>query len=719
MSEPEAPTRFWSRERIVVALLALAASCILPIVGWSWTRDMWPVPLDDAYIYAQYARNFAHGELFAWSPGEGYTRGATSPLYPLLLAPGWLIGFRDHWIMLWAALLNMAGFIIAALAVHDVLSSRTSKGFAFFGVGIFITCGPALWNVASGMEAGLAMGAAAWMAREFLIAWEARATRDLWRFVTAVAIVCALRPEALATCGALSGVLLFAPGRKDFARRAGILALGAAPIAVYFLLNKIMTEEFLTASMLTKSIWGDPAILDHGQRFFDNVAGLSNVAIQVFLGDEFELARATMFVMVAGLLGIVLCGDRRVSGFGWFMLALVIQVLFLCGQRNPLGVPHARYLAPWLPIAASLLALGVCGWARAIRQLASESSFEERIKPALRFAEPISVAVCALGLLSSQLSIARQTMVDFAYESRALQTNQIAVGHYIAELNRTAPNTVGRMMTHDAGALMYFAGVQGFDAHGLCMEMPGYPLHTAQYEGTFAPWEGLEAMWPGDALPDVACVFAEGWGKPPWTAEELFRPEDLGIMSHSRLMQHIRAYRFPKELVGSAHTLTDAESGGWRIVDRMDFADLNSESAHDLLVVLPNKAPYHYEAVLHIPDREPPLADVARTIFNSMLFTVKHDEGPIRIVALLRPYRAGAYTFTTAAHVTRLSGEPGEEPRFVEVFAGTMPSAGSLRCGFTMFDGAAVSVGNVYVLQPADGMSDNSSAARFSGETEP
>ena len=102
-----------------------------------------------------------------------------------------------------------------------------------------------------------------------------------------------------------------------------------------------------------------------------------------------------------------------------------------------------------------------------------------------------------------------------------------------------------------------------------------------------------------------------------------------------------------------------------------------------------------------------------------MLFTVKHDEGPIRIVALLRPYRAGAYTFKTGDHVTRLSGEPGEEPRFVEVFAGTMPSAGSLRCGFTMFDGAAVSVGNVYVLQPADGMSDNSSAARFSGETEP
>jgi len=700
VTEPDPKPRFWTRDRAIVALLTFLAALIMPSIGWYVTEDIWPVPLDDAYIYAQYARNIAQGEFLAWSPGEGYTRGATSPLYPLLLAPGWLVGFRDHWIMLWGMLLNVAGFMVATLALHDLLSRRTSSAVGLLGVGLFISCGPTLWNVSSGMEAGLAMGAAAMMARAFLATLDEPTTSNEWGFITPVAILCALRPEALAACGALSAVILFSWSHEGMARRAARLAIGAAPIGAYFLLNKIMTGEFLTASMLTKSIWGDPLIVDHGQRFVANLGGLSNTAIQVFFGVDYEVALSTFLFLLFFAVLAMFSEKSRVARFGWFFPVLAIQVLFLCGQRNPLGVPHARYLAPWLPLIAMLLALGFQGLVDAFRRLASGASYEERIKHEMRFMAPTAVVMSLIAFMPAHVIVAIDTVAEFASQSLALRSNQIAVGRHIADLNLKTPGSVRRLMTHDAGALMYFAKVKGFDAHGLCMEMPGYPLHTAQYQGTFFPWEGLEAAWPADELPDVACVFAEGWGKPPWTAEELFRPSDDGIVAPARLMQHVRMYRFPKELVGSAHTLTAEESGGWQVVDRVDFADLNSETEHDLSTVLPDVAPYQMESVLLLPDREPPLADVGRTNFGQMSFTVKHRGGPIRIIALVETFRPGEMMLMVGKHGWEGPLELGGGPRFIEVFSGSMPSAGTMRVGFIMRKGAALSIGNVYVLQP-------------------
>ncbi len=49
------------------------------------------MPLDDAYIHFQYARSIATGQPYAYNPGLPPTSGATSFLYPYLLALGYLI----------------------------------------------------------------------------------------------------------------------------------------------------------------------------------------------------------------------------------------------------------------------------------------------------------------------------------------------------------------------------------------------------------------------------------------------------------------------------------------------------------------------------------------------------------------------------------------------------------------------------------------------------
>src|SRR5918911_1297879 len=45
------------------------------------------VPLDDAFIHFQYAKRLAQGHFFSYSEGDGYSSGATSVVWPLLLAP--------------------------------------------------------------------------------------------------------------------------------------------------------------------------------------------------------------------------------------------------------------------------------------------------------------------------------------------------------------------------------------------------------------------------------------------------------------------------------------------------------------------------------------------------------------------------------------------------------------------------------------------------------
>src|SRR6188768_3773512 len=74
------------------------------------------VPLDDAYIHFQYARWFAAGKPLVYSPGCGAVGGATSLLWPLLLAPGYALGLRGH-AMVWQAW--ALGFLSLGLLAHE------------------------------------------------------------------------------------------------------------------------------------------------------------------------------------------------------------------------------------------------------------------------------------------------------------------------------------------------------------------------------------------------------------------------------------------------------------------------------------------------------------------------------------------------------------------------------------------------------------------------
>src|SRR5215468_6484827 len=72
---------------IMTALVARAAiRAVIAKVGHPGAT------LDDAYIHFQYARAIAEGHPLRFQAGEPITSGSTSLLWPVLLAPFWLVG---------------------------------------------------------------------------------------------------------------------------------------------------------------------------------------------------------------------------------------------------------------------------------------------------------------------------------------------------------------------------------------------------------------------------------------------------------------------------------------------------------------------------------------------------------------------------------------------------------------------------------------------------
>src|SRR5262245_39883412 len=110
----------WRFVPVSVAIAALAAYTIHTVLQ----RCGHPaVPLDDAFIHFQYAKRLAQGHFFSYVDGEGYTSGATSLLWPVLLSVPWALGARDLSIV-WEAWI--VGF--ALFGAFDCVSYPLDRG---------------------------------------------------------------------------------------------------------------------------------------------------------------------------------------------------------------------------------------------------------------------------------------------------------------------------------------------------------------------------------------------------------------------------------------------------------------------------------------------------------------------------------------------------------------------------------------------------------------
>ncbi|RMF79469.1 MAG: hypothetical protein D6737_11370 [Chloroflexi bacterium] len=144
------------RSLFVWALFATIAGIIFLIYALASRtagRGEFVMPLDDVYIHFQYARQIAHGEFYQYNPGLPATSGATSFLYPYLLAIGVLIGFDGLSLGLWAmglgALMMLGSMWLIYLTGEYVNAPRRFSAAISI---IFALTGSVAWHFMSGME---------------------------------------------------------------------------------------------------------------------------------------------------------------------------------------------------------------------------------------------------------------------------------------------------------------------------------------------------------------------------------------------------------------------------------------------------------------------------------------------------------------------------------------------------------------------------------------
>ena len=140
-------------------ILFLALS--LALGGWFAAAVYWDLgrvwcPLDDAFIYAQYARQMAAGRMYEYYPGEGVSSGVTSPLYPWLLVPAfWLKLGGERIVWVWHVY-GVAWRLWTALLVFALVRSWTRNWRPAMAAALFALMSRAFnWGVSSGMETGM------------------------------------------------------------------------------------------------------------------------------------------------------------------------------------------------------------------------------------------------------------------------------------------------------------------------------------------------------------------------------------------------------------------------------------------------------------------------------------------------------------------------------------------------------------------------------------
>ncbi|HEY2514776.1 MAG TPA: hypothetical protein VGI39_28115, partial [Polyangiaceae bacterium] len=186
------------------------------------TGGEWSAPLDDVFIHFDFARSTARGHPFEWIDGNGYSSGNTSLSYPFVLALGYVAGFRDLNLMVWAAIVAAASVFATLLAARRLFFDGKKPGpadepariLSFLLPPMLLGVGALDWSFWSGMEVAffLAVWAVTLVLFYDLVHAEVPRKRRRWAWALGVssAMLVVTRPEA-ATTVAIFGVAAVLP----------------------------------------------------------------------------------------------------------------------------------------------------------------------------------------------------------------------------------------------------------------------------------------------------------------------------------------------------------------------------------------------------------------------------------------------------------------------------------------------------------------------------
>ena len=515
------------------------------------------LPLDDSFIYFQYARQAAQGHFLEYNTGAEPTAGATSLLYTLLLVPGFWLGLDGMGIALYALALG-AGWLGLSAWLLLLLGRRLGGSFSGWVAALmFLLCGPLLWGYYSGMAIGL-------FAFSILLTLYLYLTGDR-RAPLAAALLALARPEGIALVLLLLALVAY--------RRALNWQWGV-PLGVYALQALLLawcTGEAGASGVEAKWRFAEPhgSLPEQIRAVFFDFAEFVKGILTGSLGHQTSTNlyaydgnyRRMVFAPFIALFFLAELSYRLWSelserklgaaalGGAWFVGGVLLTCTLVEYDAH-----FNRYQQPFLPLYILFAALGLG------RLDAAGGEWGSKLARGL---------ACFFGLWG--LMSAGFFAVAYGENCSDIRNQQVEMARFIDD--ELPPDA--RIAVNDAGALRYFSRRRTIDLVGLTTAGNSAPWR----HGSGSLFERLEAMPPGQR-PQYFAIFPNWFNFPEGIfLQPLHRIRVLepSIIDAEKVLYQAH---WAAGLSGEAIRNQTLLEEGWRVVDKVDVADLENERRH-------------------------------------------------------------------------------------------------------------------------------------------
>jgi hypothetical protein len=492
-----------------------------------------------------------------YSPGTVPVAGATSLLWPLLLALAQLLGAHGTALIPWAW-----GFAFLALGLLAYDTARAAERIidprlAWVSGVLVLAFSANTWFAASGME----VVPLAWLlmrcARLAAEALEGE-RESAWQLLLFAFLAPVMRPEgALGSLLVASALFWRQPGAR---RYLGVLAL--AFVGLPPLVYQIFTGHPTQTTTLVKWLPFNPYLTFGAMAnvVLDNVRLFVSTLLDGQLWSAAYIPAHSRFIALLALPALIFAGQARgAAARGWVLTVLGLGIL-LPTTYDSFIWNRLRYLWPFAgPWLIGLVALA--------DQLGELAALANARLGALRYALGAFFAVA----LASKFPFA---LADLADSSHAISSQHVELGKWA---KRELPANA-RIGVNDTGAIAYFSNLPIFDVVGLTTA--GEARYWSAGAGSrFEHYEHLSRH----ALPTHFIVY------PQWFALQQL----LGTCLTERTVyatilggETMVACEADYTMLHSGERAAAPEFWKQTPLDSVDVADLESEAAH-AYVVLP------------------------------------------------------------------------------------------------------------------------------------
>jgi arabinofuranosyltransferase len=404
------------------------------------------VPLDDAWIHFQFARNLARGDGFSFNPGQP-TSGSTAPLWTLLLAAVYFVGGRFP---LAGQALSAASYLALLVATYALGKRLTGRRWAAWLAGMVVAVnGRMVWAGLSALEICAFAALSLWAIGAHL----SDRARGRYRLRTAAlfGLAALARPE---------GYLLFAFAMIDYAWGVSRITHHGSRILRRFPFLPIILFTALVSPYLLFSYHTGGHLLPNTYHAKAAVSLLPDRAFRDFLSvGAVYLILDNALLLPFFLLGLILLLWRAPLLSLWCAGLPLAYALMRASLYQ-----HGRYLMPLIPCNAVVAVWGLLEAQKVARRrgwLRWGAPPSPRVRGGLRGG--LLAALATLLIVAGTAWRLPAMVHQYARNVADIDHMHVALGHWVAE--NTAPDAV--LALNDIGAITYVSQREVVDLAGL------------------------------------------------------------------------------------------------------------------------------------------------------------------------------------------------------------------------------------------------------------